>query len=243
MSNKLKAGLVLVALLAVAVVGVTYPKVDVSNGGQGPQGVQGEVGSQGLTGPVGPQGPRGLQGPQGLQGPAGESKLGAIPGTDLPNPSCQGSLCTAVVDGTCADATTTLAVITNPFSATSTVTLALVNIISPATTTFRLNLATSTLLGFADAPGNSTTTGLINRVSLTLAQGTTTLASNVGTELANDSGFGSRSFLVAPRQATTNPNNRLILSAVARGSDSLAGVTNTNNNFSCKFRAEFQGLF
>lgn len=241
--NKLTLGLGLVLLAVVAVVGVTFPKVDVSSV-QGPQGPQGEVGPQGLVGPVGPQGPRGLQGPQGLQGPSGVSNLGAIPGTDLPNPVCQGGICTNVVTGLCADASTTLAVIDNPFKgATSTVIRSYLTV-NNGTTSIRISVATSTRNG-APATGNATTTALINRALLP-AYATSTLLSDGDFALAeSDANFPGRTFQVGPVASTsafTPPSSRVVIWAEAVGADSAAGLTNTNNRFSCTYGVEFKAL-
>ena len=161
----------------------------------------------------------------------------------MPNPYCQGNLCTAVVEGTCADATTTLARIDTPFaSATSTVTSALVELTGVATSTFRINLATTSLNGFADTAGNATTTGLLNRVPLSLTIGTTTLNTlSQDTDSRNDAGFAGRRFDVCPRSATSLLDT-LVLSAVARGADSLGGVTSIGNFFGCRYRVEFQAV-
>ena len=252
MNKTLTVGLVLAVLLTAAV-GVAYPKADVaSRGSQGEQGATGQQGPQGERGPAGQRGADGssqnLSGLQSLLSAlqnlvAGlsnqPSKLGAIPGTDLPNPYCQGNLCRAVVEGTCANATTTLARIDTPFlSASSTAVGAFVEITNPATSTARLVLATSTLDGFAPVPGNATSTGLINRVSLTLKATTTLSTYSQDLDELKDVGFLSRTFDVGPR-STTSLSDTLVLSLIARGDDSTAGWTDGGNIAACKYKVEF----
>ena len=262
--NKLLAGVGAVALLAVLVLGVTLPKVDVSSVTQGPQGVQGSAGPRGSEGP---QGERGSAGPAG-QGVAGlenllsalkgvvtslqnqPSRLGAVVGTDLPNPYCQGGLCTQVVSGVCADATTTLARIDNPFNGTSTVTLATVKVTNPATTSVKLTVATSTQGAGFVVTGEATSTGLLNRVHLA-AFATSSLSSDsanyTGLNNGGRGGVGgifSTMFDVGPKAnittATTTGTNKVTIGVNAQDEDSLLGVTNAVNNFSCTYAVRFE---
>lgn len=258
--NKTLLGLGVVALLAVAVLGVTLPKTDLaSKGAQGQQGVQGERGPAGQS----------VQGPQGERGPAGSagqsvqglesllsalsdlltelknqaSKLGATPGTNLPNPYCQGNLCTEVVSGTCNDASSTLAVIA-PFSlkvASSTAISATLDITN-GTTSARFTLATSTRSG-APAVSTATSTGLFSKVLVGVGATTTLNSDSMASVSKNDRNTPSVPVEIGPRlqAGTTTPETVLVLYATANGEESLAGITNLNNNFSCTYNVEFKG--
>ena len=184
--------------------------------------------------------------------------LGAIPGTDLPNPYCQGGLCKAVVAGTCADATTTLAVINNPFvNATSTAKKAYVEITGVATSSAALTLATSTLIRYAPvslATRSATTTSLINTAPIYwsgFGRGTTTIVSGVSNVDGawNTATTGSTTLspaggiLLAPGAATSSLASQLVLWATDNGGvGSTAGITDLTNLFACKYTVEFEAV-
>ena len=259
------------ALVALLVAGAFYG-LSPSKGGQagpaGPQGPAGQVGQPGQSGQPGRSGKDGNS-PDlsslsavltALQDLLAKSKLGAIVGTQLSNPNCTGELCTEVVSGVCRDATTTLAIVTpNYLTASSTATRVIVNVTNPATTTVRLNVATTTAgsghMPSAKGAETATTTGLINRATLTL-KATTTIDSDTANYLGlnsfNSLGYStstslSSAFPVGPRstltdgRATTTSSNKVTIGIVAHGEDSLAGITNTNNLFGCTYSVEFTG--
>lgn len=246
MSNKLTVGLALTALVVALLTGaLALSKPSQVAGLQGTQGEQGERGPAGAQGPMGPQGPRGLQ---GLPGPKGDGQLGSVVGTDLSNPNCTGGICKQVVSGVCADATTTLARIDNPFTGTSTVRFAIVKISSPATTSARLTVATSTQGAGFTAASMATTTGLLNFVRL-IANATTTADSDTADYVGlNDANFLSKPFTVGPRGtlsnglATTTGSNKVTIGLNAVGSDSLAAYVGGVNNFSCTYGVQFEAL-
>lgn len=249
--DKLTRGLAVTALVLALLAGTAVLKK--SNGNAGPQGPKGE---QGVQGPVGAPGKNGASADlsalqsvvSGLQELVGKVKLCAIPGRDLPSPNCTNGLCTAVVSGACLDASSTLAIINTPFvNASSTARLAIVDVFSPATSSAMLNLATTTT-GSAIASNNATTTGLINRVALP-TKSTTTVSSlakenrnNKGVASSSgEEGYASRAFEVGPR-TSVNTLDTLVLSVVARGADSLAGITDGGNLFACKYSVEFVAI-
>ena len=167
---------------------------------------------------------------------------------------------TIVKAGTCADATTTLAVIPNAFAATSTVDLAQVNITGVSTSSIQIYVATSTSLyaptltfggscvasmGNALCSSVATTTSLINAApvlssttpyivnGMTLGGGGN--SAGLGLPTATSSGGTSQS------RITVSPNENILVWAEPywNTSGSVAGLTSGNNVFACTYKVRF----
>lgn len=134
--------------------------------------------------------------------------------------------------GTCADATTTLAALVNPFSATST---AQVSVLSGqnGTTTVSLLMGTSTT-AFAPVNGNLPSPTLLNIA---------TLATSSVLYTASGVAVGSLGY-IAPGTANYSISvaggDYALLQATSSYAGSsatgLQGITNTNNTFSCTYK-------
>ena len=136
--------------------------------------------------------------------------------------------------GTCADATTTPVSILNPFAASSTAYLRLLEG-QNGTTTFALLAGTSTTI----SPNRS---DIQIRSDMTLFD--TELATNTQFFLTGANNIGvSVATATAPLGIFLAPTDRFIITATgtsaANGAVDVEGLTNTTNTFSCEYRVQF----
>lgn len=157
------------------------------------------------------------------------------------------SLVTAVTKGTCAEATTTLFAVSQPFGtattsgayASSTANLAEVTITGLSTSTAaRLTVATSSLGAFAPNPTVATSTGLFSKASLAGLATNTPLYSGVlqnSNAPTADTGIGANT-LGSASSLYLGPADKLVGWLSANGSESLTGYVNAVNLFSCTYK-------
>lgn len=144
-----------------------------------------------------------------------------------------------VTDGVCADATTTLFSVVNPFSATSTVTLVTVDITGRGTTSGRISVGTSTSAVHATTTMATSRAALIREVFVGSASSTygyqkiSNTSSSTYMSSVDGAGISSTSplngFLIASSTDITDgrlatSSNVVFPSAVVRPNERVAGV-------------------
>lgn len=253
----MKKALLLVGALAVValVLGVTLPTSDQQAATSGAKGEQGERGLTGPAGPRGSEGPRGAQGPagsvQGLQGvlsslqglvknlqdQASQPQLGAMSGPDNTNElNCVVDFCTWTKVGRFTNASTTQAGLSNPFGATSTAELKLIDIFGFSTSSLVLNVGTSTSVFGGVA---STSKALLSDYEVatgtlvTILPGMTTGAVGLATGYSNIGVATSTKVIVGPSVKVQ------IFGDTRAGGDN-GGITGNSNTFQGKYVIEFQ---
>lgn len=138
-----------------------------------------------------------------------------------------------VTSGVFADATTTLATITNPFAATSTVDLAMLRVTGVSTTTINISVATSTT-GYAPTTAYATTTSVVNMAPV-MANSSAYIIS--GTTVGSSSGFNpaaatTTGTIASQQRIQVGPSDKLVIWVEDYGGKgSTAGVTNAVNTF------------
>lgn len=157
-----------------------------------------------------------------------EPPVGAIPGSELPECTGQSGLSVCVKSGSFADATTTLVSIANPFAATSTVDISLLDITHPSTSTALFYVSTTTVASHAAAtfpalPADVDVASLIDGASV--ATGTIGRIVNgvtVGPDASHFSaGAGSKA------RITVGPGQRVTVFASSALPGGFTEVTNT----------------
>ncbi len=211
------------------------------------------VGSQGQKGIQGIQGERGEMGPAGRDGKNGVTQiitktappvLGSVSGPELSSPyfcinggnaANAGSYCEYVQSGTFADATNTLAVITNPFNATSTIKYANITGVN-STSTIDILMGTSSLTTAQSVSFNNQISPTILNVA-TIATSTNFFAVNGVTVYgtgANSAGTGSLT------RIEIGPSERIFILATSTYSASSAAgngpAINVGNLFSGTYK-------
>ena len=151
--------------------------------------------------------------------------------------------------GTCADATTTLIVESNPFYATSTARLSRFEITGAATSSFALNIGTSTN-AYATSSGAFVDRLLINanqKAYLFSGVATTTEAKpNTGTASTTNMGpvalLHGPSIIVGPDEVISATAQNAAAAFVSGGADpgigrskSTLGITSSTNTFTCDY--------
>jgi len=170
-----------------------------------------------------------------------KEQLGSVVGPESTfDYTCVGGFCTYNRVGSCNDATSTLFTVQNPAKATSTWTLAIVDVTGSATTTdpYFISVATSTNTG----PASTTGWGLISsarvagNVAAYVRSGTVVATSTTGiTGQAFNTGSG-----LNPGTTT----QRIVLGAdeyvVGYATGSVDSIVGGTNNFACNYVLQFE---
>ena len=175
-------------------------------------------------------------------------RVGSVVSSDaLDERVCQGGVCTWDKAGAFNDASTTLFAIQNPFRATSTWTMAVVDVTGESTTSVGINVGTSTNTGPVHISGTTAggyrgphlIEGVVVGTGLGYIRSGTVFATSSGLYFAADNqpsvgvglnpGTTTRSVIIGPNEYV-----------VGYATGSTNGVTNTNNAFTGNFSLKFE---